>query len=371
MEPNDPARTGTTNVWLDLVSPSHPLLFQSIVGGVTNATFSTTVRQKTETVDLAAIKGFDFEVLGRDFDNTLLRKMGIPLRTVQLATSAPESDVSLSARNAMCVLASRVRGIPSIHFTDNDITAYVRGRHFESLYNFFESLATHIVVPEAFETDVFLKWGASPEQIHSFDGYKEDIYVADFEPDSTFLAQLPFDEYIVIRPEALDAAYVDTEKSLVPALLDRARRLDINVVYLPRGRNDESFADSYPSTQVYTPNEPLDGLQLEWFSQGVLTGSGTMAREAACMGKRAVSFFPGELISVDRQQIRENMLLNSRDVDEIFQYLQSFSDNGREPDLTRSKRVQRSVIQLVEALIADATGGDAPTRRRSPLDEIK
>lgn len=345
-------------VWLDLVSPSHPFLFRPVVSGIESAKFNITVREKTETVRLSDINGFDFDVVGRDFDNPLLRKVGIPYRTAQLIRRAPAADISLSARNAMCVLASKARGIPSIHFTDNDVTAYAPELHVEELYNFFESCATHLVVPEAFQTDVLLDFCASPEQIHTFDGYKEDIYVADLEPDHRFSLQLPFDEYIVVRPEALDAAYVSDEISIVPTILGRAHEEGMNVVYLPRGRHDEQFADPYPPDRVYTPDDALDGLQLAWHSNGVLTGSGTMAREAACMGKPAVSFFPNDLISVDRCIIREGRMLHSRDPDEIIGYLQSFTEREREPDLTRSRRVQEDVVQLLEWLIADSVPGD-------------
>ncbi|WP_157533146.1 DUF354 domain-containing protein, partial [Haloferax profundi] len=111
---------------------------------------------------------------------------------------------------------------------------------------------------------------------------------ADFEPNEHFTDQLPFEDYIVIRPEALDAAYVDADQSLVPNLLELAVEDGHNIVYLPRGRGDEHFSDGYPSDVVFTPENALNGLDLAWHSQGVLTGSGTMAREAACMGKPAV-----------------------------------------------------------------------------------
>lgn len=139
----------------------------------------------------------------------------------------------------MCVLASKARGIPSIHFTDNDITAHVDGLQTEKLYNFLEAQATHNVVPAAFDQSELTRWGATREQIHAYDGYKEDVSVATFEPDDSFLEKLPFTEFVVIRPEALDAAYVDAERSIVPDLLEQLVEADENVVYLPRGRDDE------------------------------------------------------------------------------------------------------------------------------------
>ncbi len=345
----------TTTGWIDLASPSHPFFFHALASEMPHIEFQTTVRNKTETVDLAAEVGFDYRVLGRDFDNPLLRKVGIPLRTGQLALSAPDADVSLSSRNAMCVLASKARGIPSIHFTDNDITAHVDGLRYEKLYNRLEAMATHNVVPAAFETEELTKRGADPERVHTYDGYKEDIYIADFEPDPTFTDQFPFEEYIVVRPEALDAAYVDAERSLVPDLLSGAAERDLSVVYLPRGRGDEAHADPYDEGQVYVPDGALNGLQLAWHARCMLTGSGTMAREAACMEKPAVSFFPNTLLSVDQEMEAEGRIFHSRDVSEILDYIDSIDEQDVAPGRGRARTVREEVVDLVTSLLVKST----------------
>lgn len=344
-----------TTAWTDLVSPSHPFFFKSLADELPDVETITTVREKTETVDLAGEVGFDYSVLGKDFDNTLLRKLGIPLRTLQLAARAPSADVSLSSRNAMCVLASKVRGIPSIHFTDNDITAYVDDLPYEKLYNALEAQATYNVVPSAFATSELTRWGADENQILTYDGYKEDIYIAGFEPDPDFTEQLPFDEYIVIRPEALDAAYVDAKRSIVPGLMERLVKNGYNIVYLPRGRGDEIYADPYSRDRVYTPKGALNGLQLAWHCQCMLTGSGTMAREAACMGKPAVSFFPNELLSVDAELINENRIYHSRDESSIIDFLTSQSSKDRKPGTARSEEVLSDVVELVNSAIQNET----------------
>lgn len=357
--------TAQTTAWLDLASPSHPFFFRGLIDEVPNLTVQTTVRRKTETVDLADQTGFDFEVIGRDFDNTLLRTIGVPLRTLQLSVQAPAADVSLSARNAMCVLASRARGMDSIHFTDNDITAYVDAPLVERLFCRFRAEATYHVVPTAFRTSELTKWGADPERIHTYDGYKEDIYVAGFEPDDSFTEALPFESYVVVRPEALGAAYVDENEPLVPDLLQSLYRNGMNVVYLPRRPGDRPHAEPYPSDRVYVPEVALDGLQLAWHSDGVLTGSGTMAREAACMGKLAVSFFPGPLLSVDREMVERGMMIHSRNSDEIVSHLLSVHASEVTPDLERSIQVRDEVAQTVLELIEN------PDPKRSvaePLD---
>jgi hypothetical protein len=252
----------------------------------------------------------------------------------------------------MCVLAAKVRGIPTIHFTDNDITAHVPGLRAERLYNALEGSATHNVVPAAFETGELASPIPGDATVHTYDGYKEDVYVAAFEPDPTFTDRLPFEEFVVVRPEALTAAYVDVERSIVPDLLAGAAEREIPVVYLPRGRGDERFADE-TAGDVYVPDEPLDGLQLAWHARCVLTGSGTMAREAACMETPAVSFFPNTPLSVDQALIEEDRVRHSRNATEILDYVEGLGASDVRSDLRRSKAVRREVAALTADLIND------------------
>lgn len=364
-----------TSVWLDLISPSHPFLFAGLLDHMADIRFRTTVRKKTETADLAREVGFDFDLLGRDFENVTLRTAAVPLRTIQVTLQAPAADVSLSARNAMCVLASRARGTPSIHFTDNDITAYVDAPLVERAFCRFRAAATHHVVPSAFQISELTRWGADPDRIHTYSGYKEDIYVASFDPDESFTERLPFETYVVLRPEALGAAYVDEQESLVPQLLEALTAAGANIVYLPRRPGDRPHADPYPDDRVYVPDGALDGLQLAWHSDGVLTGSGTMAREAACMGKPAISFFPGPLLSVDRSMVEDGLMLHSRDPGEISSYLMAVGTTDRMPDRERCFQVGKEVSSLVRALIENPENptldSDPGPAERPDMSQVK
>ena len=96
--------------------PILSLLFWQATSALSGVSVAPTVRNKTETVALSREVDFDHTVLGRDFDLPRMRKLGIGVRTTELACRMPDCDVSLSARNAICVLASAVRGVPSIPF---------------------------------------------------------------------------------------------------------------------------------------------------------------------------------------------------------------------------------------------------------------
>lgn len=344
--------THSRDIWLDMVSPAHPFFFHSLTAAMGDELqFETTVRRKTETIELAASLDFDHTVIGRDFDNPQLRKLGIPLRALQLIRHAPDAYMSLCSRDVPCLIASKVRGIPSVHFTDNDITAHIDGLRSEEIYTRLETLAAYTVVPSAFETRKLTQHGVGPDTIYEYDGYKEDVSIAAFDPDPSFTEKLPFNEYIVLRPEALTAAYVDLDRSIVPDIISGAIARDLNVIYLPRGREDNQSVTEYADhDRVYIPEAALDGLQLAWHATCVLTGSGTMAREAACMGKPSVSFFPNTPLSVDQQMIDEGRIFHSRSPTEILDFLESLTESDIEPDRSRSADVLDEVVSIVTGI---------------------
>ena len=78
-----------------------------------------------------------------------------------------------------------------------------------------------------------------------------------------------------------------------------------------------------------------------------------MAREAACLGKISVSFFPSDrLLSVDEKLIEEKKIFHSRDPKEIVTYVLSKKDKDKKSkDFQKSKRVKKEVMKIIENII--------------------
>jgi predicted glycosyltransferase len=91
-------------------------------------------------------------------------------------------------------------------------------------------------------------------------------------------------------------------------------------------------------------------LDICYFSGAILTGAGTLAREAACLGVPSVSFYAGkELLAVDRKMISEKMLYHSRNIDDIIMYLKR--TKRKEVNFERSKNVKNQVINKLDEVI--------------------
>jgi len=335
-------------IWIDLLNPSHPLFFKPIISDLAKEhDIQVTVRHRAETISLTKQLGLDARVLGAFYDEKKMKTIGTINRTITLFTKVKPFDWSISLENSDCVAASRMRLKKSILIFDNDLKFKTRNGTIQFLENMVKLLANHIIIPKSAEH--IFEGSGFQKKIHVFNGFKEDVYLADYTPDPSVKEQIPFDQYVVIRPEALGSFYVHEKSCLVPALLSFFQGNDIPVVYLPREKEDENLAKDY---DVFIPSVPINGLDLCYYSDAVLTGSGTMAREAACMGKPAVSFFPNKnLLSVDEQLIEEGKMIHSRDAMEIGEYILSQQERKISIDFRRSKQVKKEVLDIIEDIL--------------------
>ncbi len=124
------------------------------------------------------------------------------------------------------------------------------------------------------------------------------------------------------------------------------------MVYLPREKEDEKFASDFEN--VYVPDEALNGLDLCYNAKAVLTGSGTMAREAAVLGTPAVSFFPRDrLLAVDQDLVNRGKMLHSRDPQEIVGYVvDNWNDQG-ELEYERASKAKGKVIDIIDEIMGE------------------
>jgi len=339
-------------VWIDLVNTSHPFFFKALMSDFyPEHQVLFTVRDRAETVALANDLGIAPKIVGRDFRNRTVKTLNHAFRTIELFARVPKFDVALAFGGSMSVAVAKARIKPAVVFNDNDLI-FVHSTFAGSMETRIMARADHIIIPSAFPTQVLTKGGAKEGSIHQFDGYKEDVYIADFKPAPDFLVSLPFKSFVVVRPEALFAAYVRETRSIVPELVKALVDNDVNVVYLPRIKEDMQHIDGVKnSSHVFVPLRALNGLDLCWHADAVLTGSGSFAREAACLGTAAVSFFPERLLAVDRQLVSEGKILHSRNVDEIMAYVLSKPKGDKSLDLERCRKVKQQVSQLVRGIL--------------------
>ncbi len=178
-------------------------------------------------------------------------------------------------------------------------------------------LASRVIVPRGFPDEALRRAGAGAEKVKHYSGIKEDVYLADFEPDPRFAETLcalgiaHTDVLIVVRPPARDALYHRFENSLFDELLERvATHVDTKVVLLVRSdAQRRAFTARYASSSnVLLPEHALDGQNLVAHADLVISAGGTMNREAAALGVPAWSVYAARWAAVDEALVRQGRL---------------------------------------------------------------
>ncbi|MBU4501128.1 MAG: DUF354 domain-containing protein [Nanoarchaeota archaeon] len=332
-------------VWIDVKNSHEPAFFLPFIKEFNNYEFCITSRQYAEVVGLLNKFGVQHSVIGRYYEGNRAKKaIGVILRDISLFLKMPSFDVNISHGSINSIHAAKMRMKKAICFSDNDAAPRVA--------KVFFGLVDYLITPNAIPMETLIDQGAK-NVILQYNGLKEDIYIADFKPDPKFLDNLPFDDFIAIRPESLQADYIPKGiKSIVPKLIKDFNKENINILFLPRYKRDKEYARNL---DVYIPKEPLNGLDICWYSKAVLTGAGTFAREAACMGAPAVSFFPGrQLLSVDQKMINDGWMIHSRDPKEIVEYV--LNSKKRKVEFSRSKKVQKEVLNITKNILEEIKG---------------
>ena len=274
--------------------------------------------------------------------NKLMKFIGLIINDFLIAKNAPIFDVSISHANTYLIHASKLRNKKAITLTDNDISFNLR------TYN---KIVDYLITPAAIPKKQLLRRGCLEKTIYQYNGFKEDIYIADYEPDKTFLEKLPIKDFVTVRAESVNAHYIPKDtKSLAPELFRAFEKNKLPVLFLPRYKSDREYAAGFDN--VYMPEKPLNGLDVCFYSRAVLTGAGTFAREAAIIGTPAVSFFPrDDLLAVDRKMVEDGWMFHSRDPESIVDYV--LSSAKKDFDAERSKNVQKELFNILENILLE------------------
>ena len=332
-----------TKIWFDILNTPQVHFLLGIKNSLNKNEFEYiySARKFSETEKMLTQKiGENFISIGNHKGKNIIKKgIGVINRFFDVYNQNTEYDISISCGSENAIWTSFLKRKKSIAFGDNDTSQ-------QWTYGLFVDYA---FFPNAISKNLLEKQGLK-NKLYLYNGYKEDIYLADFEPSRQFLQTLPFDKYVVVRAENLQARYIRNGKvkSITPMLLKLLSNKGYNILYLPRYEGDRKFAKNIKN--IYIPDEPVNGLDASYYADAVLTGAGTFAREAACLGIPSISFFAGkQLLAVDQKMIQENKMFFSRDPIAIMEKLKKSTKN--EPNIKRCKIVRKEVIDKLNEVI--------------------
>ena len=311
-----PAKT----IWIDLDNTPHVPLFAPIAAELEKRGYrvALSARDAFQVCELAAKKGLACRKIGRHSGKNKLRKVaGLFFRALQLTPLALRERpvIGLSHGSRSQILACNLLGIPTVLMADYEFASY------PPLMRPTWEMAPD-VIPDA-------ALSCPPARIRKYPGIKEDIYVPEFRPDPSLPGQMGLDSDCVIaivRPPATEAHYHNPEaEGLFARFMDRACRADkVRIVLLPRNKKQGATIQStwpgwFEGNRTIIPKEAADGLNLIWNADLVVSGGGTMNREAAALHVPVFSIFRGKIGAVDHQLQKEGRLTLVQNVEEVDQ----------------------------------------------------
>lgn len=301
-------------VWIDLGNSPHIPFFLAIARELERAgsEITWTARDYAQTVQLARTAGLQPDVFGKHGGGSIVAKgKQFFTRTIDLFRWARcrNFDIVLSHNSQEPLVAARLLGLQSVNMMDYE--------HHPANHLSFR-MARNIFVPAAFPDIALKRFGASGGKAWKFPGIKEDVYLSDFVPDQNFsgrlerLGILPSDVLAVVRPHAPEALYHrKVENRLLDLILAQlAANPNVKILLLPRkDYQGRELRERHPQANIIIPEDVLDGANLIAAADLVISGGGTMIREAAALGIPAYSVFAGKPAAVDEYLISEGRLI--------------------------------------------------------------
>jgi predicted glycosyltransferase len=215
-------------------------------------------------------------------------------------------------------------------------------------------LASRVVVPSIFPESALRRFGAPPGKTVRFPGFKEELYLADFQPDSTILSKLGLDHsrvIAVLRPPPEGALYHRKHNERFDEVLRVAVGCeDVQTVLLPRTR-EQGERYRILSNHLWIPQGAIDARSLLALADLVIGAGGTMNRESAILGTPTYTVFGGRLAAVDVELIRSGRLIDLRAPGREPRFERKAS--GREP-IADPAPILAAIVSALEAVAEDS-----------------
>ncbi len=339
-------------IWIDLDNSPHVPFFLPIMEELRKRGYQVfvTARNSYQVCELLDLYNLRCEVIGSHWGkNRVLKILGTCARTFRLlpmiAKLSPDLAISHGSRAQM--LAGTLLRIPTITMFDYEFTQRMEFLH--SLW---------FMTPEYIPDPVDVKAKA---RTLKYPGLKEDVYVPRFRPDPSLRDKFGIraDHVVItVRPPATEAHYHNPEAEVLleAAMNSFMERSETRVVLLPRNERQaaslrKTWGSWISNQRVIIPEHAVDGLNLVWFSDLVVSGGGTMNREAAALGVPVYSIFRGQIGAVDRYLVQERRLTLIENVDDVrTKIILALRDRSVQPGTGDRPALQVIVNNIVSIL---------------------
>lgn len=348
-------------IWIDLDNSPHVPLFVPIISELekTGHSVIVTARDSFQVIGLAGYYNLKYVKVGHHYGaNKLLKILGTIWRSLQLATVIlrDKPDLSLSHGSRPLILLSWILRIPTILMFDYEHAAFLP---------FIQP--TIGIAPESINATRLACNFQHGLRVYS--GIKEDVYVPSFQPDSSIIRHLNLQEsdiIVTIRPPANEAHYHnhDSDKLFAKVVDVLGQTPGVCMIILPRNEKTQKdyITQTWPAwckeRKIVIPDRVLDGLNLIWHSDLVISGGGTMNREAAALGIPVYSIFRGTLGAVDRYLADRGSLVLIETTQDVESKIPLVKRERATEENVGNRLALKDIMTAIEEVIYDKSASD-------------
>jgi len=341
-------------IWIDLDNTPHVPFFKPIIRELEKDGYTVilTARDAFQVCELATLYGLTYKKVGKHYGkNPIFKVLGLCWRSLLLLPfiirEKPVLGLSHGSRSQ--ILLCNLLHIPTVMIMD-----YEHAQTPLLLQPRWE------IIPMALSNEILQC--KTKERILSYEGIKEDVYAPEFKPDPSIIDQLDLNDdniLVTVRPPANEAHYHNPESdALFVEFMERVCSTSrIKAVLLPRNKLQETqirqnWPQWFKDSKVVIPKQAVNGLNLLWHSDLVVSGGGTMNREAAALGVPVYSIFRGKSGAVDRQLQNEGRLALIENIDDVNnKILLQLRNKGTIPTDLNSRKALSMIIDHVGSII--------------------
>lgn len=356
--------TDKGKIWIDLDNSPHVPFFAPIVEELGKHGYPVvlTARDCFQVRELADLFHLNYRLVGHHSGKGKIRKMaGLCFRALQLIPTIlkekPSLAVSHCSRSQLIV--STLCGIPSLVLGDYEFAtgwAFIRPTW---------HMCPEVIPNSALQFD--------PSRILKYPGIKEDVYVTRFVPKPGIRPQLGLQEQdlvVTMRPPASEAHYHNPESDrLFEAAVEfLSKKPGLKLVALPRNEKQavclrKRWPDLFANGTMRIPEKIVEGLNLIWHSDFVISGGGTMNREAAALGVPVYSVFRGKIGAVDQYLSKTGRLVLLQSSEDLHTKISLVE---RERPASAPNRHAAALSFIVNQIVATAESQHPLSKRIEP-----
>ncbi|HEY3128377.1 MAG TPA: DUF354 domain-containing protein [Acidobacteriota bacterium] len=311
--------SGRKKIWIDLENSPHVPFFAPIIEELETHNYSVmlTARDCFQVLELVDLFHLSCKRIGHHYGKSkMLKVAGLCARAAEMmpAVLGEKPELALSHGSRAQLLLSSLLGIPSVTIFDYE--------HVNQGFAFIHP--SWVMVPDVIPDEAVK---LDKNHILRYPGIKEDVYVPMFRPDPSIRYKLGIngeDLVVTVRPPASEAHYHNPlSDELFNAVIEwLSSKPGIKIVLLPRNDKQamlvgKSWPRLFAEGKIIIPSHVVDGLNLIWFSDVVISGGGTMNREAAALDVPVYSIFRGRIGAVDRYLAASGRLVLIEGVDQV------------------------------------------------------